>query len=145
MRVWLTGAALSCVAATGSAAAADAPLASLEQLAGNTLSAVLYTPRTAGMPGGGELARIMVQAYLGADGRALVRDWDPSRDAYTAPATRSWSLSGTTFCLDLPIGTTHPLCADIHVWGPRIAGIGIKPYVMLDGDLQPGNALASGR
>lgn len=115
------------------------------QLAGNTLSAVAFVQRTPGMPGGGELARIMLQAYLGADGRALVRAWDPGRDAYTVPIERRWTLSGSTFCLDLPIKGANPVCADIHIWGPRIAGVGAKPYAMLDGDLQPGNALGGSR
>jgi hypothetical protein len=143
-RVCVVGAALAFLAAARPAAALDAPAVSMGQLVGNTLSAVIYTPRTTGMPGGGELARIMLQAYLEADGRALVRAWDPAQDAYTAPTTRRWSLTGSTFCLDLPVGAPHPICADIHVWGPRIAGIGIQPYAMLDGDLQPGNMLTSG-
>jgi hypothetical protein len=33
------------------------------------------------------------------------------------------------------------MCAVVHVWGPRIAGIGTQPYAMLDGDLQPGNVV----
>jgi hypothetical protein len=126
------------------ASAAEPPPVSASQLVGNTLSAVAFVPRTAGLPGGGELARIMLQAYLGAGGRAVVRAWDPGRDAYTAPEERHWSLSGSTFCLELPMGGTQPVCADIHIWGPRIAGVGAKPYAMLDGDLQPGNALSGG-
>jgi hypothetical protein len=129
----------------GVALAAEAPPVSANQLAGNTLSAVAFVPRTAEMQGGGELARIMLQAYLSADGRALVRAWDPSRDAYTPPAERRWSLSGSTFCLDLPVNGANRLCADIHIWGPRIAGVGAKPYAMLDGDLHPGNTLGAGR
>jgi hypothetical protein len=144
-RACLLGAALSLFAIGRATEAADPPRISIGQLAGNTLSAVVFLPRTAGMPGGGELARVVLQAYLGADGRALVRAWEPSRDAYTAPAERRWSLSGSTFCLDLPVAAAHPVCADIHIWGPRIAGIGVAPYAMLDGDLKPGNALASGR
>src|SRR5580693_783639 len=143
-RTCLVGAALSLFAIGRATGAADPPRVSVEQLAGNTLSAVVFLPRTAGMPGGGELARIVLQAYLGADGRALIRSWDPRGDAYTVPAERRWSLSGSTFCLDLPVAA-HPVCADIHIWGPRVAGIGITPYAMLDGDLKPGNALASGR
>jgi len=143
-RACLVGAALSLLAVGRATEAADPPRISIEQLAGNTLSAVVYMPRTAGMPGGGELARIVLQAYLGVDGRALVRAWDPNRDAYTPPAERRWTLSGSTFCLDLPVAG-RPVCADIHIWGPRIAGIGITPYAMLDGDLKPGNALAAGR
>ena len=137
--------AWSLAVATNVALAADAPPISAGQLAGNTLSAVAFVTRTAEMPGGGELARIMLQAYLGADGRALVRAWDPSRDAYTAPAERRWSLSGSTFCLDLPIKGANPVCADIHIWGPRVGGVGVKPYAMLDGDLRPGNALGTPR
>jgi hypothetical protein len=110
------------------------------QLAGNTLSAVAFVPRSPGMPGGGELARIMLQAYLGTDGRALVRAWDASRAAYTALAERRWSLSGLTFCVDVPLAGPRPICADVH-----IAGVGVKPYAMLDGDLQPGNILGAAR
>ena len=142
--------ALSVALATDGAIAAEPPPVSVSQLVGNTLSAVAFVPRAAGMPGangptGGELARIMLQAYLGADGRALVRAWDASRDSYTAPAERRWSLSGSTFCVDVPLAGPQPICADIHIWGPRIAGVGVKPYAMLDGDLQPGNALGGGR
>lgn len=129
----------------GVAGAAEPPPVASSQLVGKTLSAVAFVPRGPGMPGGGELARIMLQAYLGADGRALVRAWDPGRNAYTPAAERRWSLSGATFCLELPNGPAHPVCADIHIWGPRIAGVGAKPYAMLDGDLQPGNKLGAVR
>lgn len=132
-------------AATGAAAAAEPPGVTASQLTGKTLSAVAFVARDAALPaamsGGGELARIMLQAYLDADGRALVRAWDPSRDAYTPTVERRWSLSGATFCLGLPIAGAQPVCADIHIWGPRIAGVRAKPYAMLDGDLQPGNAI----
>jgi len=135
--------------ATGSASAAGPPPVTASQLVGNTLSAVAFVARGVGTPSadvpGGELARIMLQAYLGADGQALVRAWDPRRDAYTAPVERRWSLSGSTFCVDVPLIGTQPICADVHIWGPRIAGVGAKPYAMLDGDLQPGNALGAGR
>src|SRR5258708_34877740 len=80
------------------------------QLAGNTLSAVAYVPRTAGMAGGGELARIMLQAYLRADGRALVRAWDPARDAHTAVVERDWTLAGSNFCVGMP-GAPGSICA----------------------------------
>jgi hypothetical protein len=134
-------AALSLVLAAGHATAAEPPAVSAGQLAGSTLSAVAFVARTAGMPGGGELARIMLQAYLAPGGRAVVRVWDTARDAYTPPAERRWSLSGSTFCLDVPLVGPRPICADIHIWGPRVAGVGAKPYAMLDGDLRPGNAL----
>jgi hypothetical protein len=142
--------ALWIIAGAGGASAAEPPPVSASQLIGNTLSAVAFVPRPASMPGangpnGGELARIMLQAYLGAGGRALVRAWDPSRDTYTVPAERRWSLAGSTFCVDVPLAGPQPICADIHIWGPRIAGVGVKPYAMLDGDLQPGNALGAGR
>jgi hypothetical protein len=145
---------VSLAACCASAAAADMPSAPVDQragqpasqlagqLAGKTLSAVAYMPRSAGMPGGGELARLMLQAYLRADGRALVRAWDTTRNAYTVPVERDWSLNGSNFCVGLP-AAPGTLCADIHVWGPRIAGINARPYAMLDGDLQPGNAVAA--
>jgi hypothetical protein len=142
--------ALWFIAGAGGVSAAEPLPVSASQLIGNTLSAVAFVPRPAGMPGangpnGGELARIMLQAYLGAGGRALVRAWDPSRDAYTVPAERRWSLTGATFCVDVPLAGPQPICADIHIWGPRVAGVGVKPYAMLDGDLQPGNAIGAGR
>ncbi|HYM73999.1 MAG TPA: hypothetical protein VET89_13530 [Stellaceae bacterium] len=137
--------ALSFIAAGGPAGAAGPPAVQPSQLIGNTLSAVAYVPHAPGLPGGGELSRIMLQAYLRADGRALVRAWDPARDAYTPPAERRWSLAGSKFCIDLPFKSAAPICADIHIWGPRIAGVGVMPYAMLDGDLQPGNALSANR
>lgn len=138
-------AALSVALVTGQSNAAEPPMVSANQLVGNTLSAVAFVQRSAGMPGGGELARIMLQAYLGADGRALVRAWDTRRDAYTVPTERRWSLNGSTFCVDVPLVGPQPICADIHIWGPRIAGTNAKPYAMLDGDLQPGNKIGGGR
>jgi hypothetical protein len=142
--------ALSLALATSSSWAAEPPGVSANQLVGNTLSAVAFVSRPADMPGangptGGELLRIMVQAYLGPGGQALVRAWDASRDAYTAPMQRRWSLAGSTFCVDVPLAGPQPICADIHIWGPRIAGVGAKPYAMLDGDLQPGNLISGGR
>lgn len=122
------------------AAEAAAPLAA--RLAGNTLSAVTFLPRKAGMPGGGELARVMIQAYLRPDGGAVVRVWDPSRGSYTVPAERRWTLSGTRLCIDSPYGW---ICADVHTWGPRIAGVSSHPYAMLDGDLKPGNTIGGTR
>jgi hypothetical protein len=139
-------AALSLALAITSVRAAEPPGVTANQLVGNTLSAVAFVPRPPNMPGangptGGELLRIMLQAYLGAGGQALVRTWDPSRDAYTVPTQRRWSLTGSTFCVDVPLAGPQPVCADIHIWGPRIAGVGAKPYAMLDGDLQPGNII----
>jgi hypothetical protein len=111
-------------------------------LAGKTLSAVTWFPRAAAASsGGGALSRFMLQAYLRQDGSALIRVWDPVRGAYTRPAERNWTISGSRLCLDLPDPGPGRICAEVHSWGPRIAGIGTAPYVMLDGDLKPGNAL----
>lgn len=131
--------ALASIAAGGSAQA-EVPLAA--RLAGNTLNAIAYVPWRPGLPGGGELARLMLQAYLRSDGSAEVRVWNPAHASYTVPVERHWTLSGDRLCIDLPTGL---LCAAVHVWGPRIAGVGTKPYAMLDGDLQPGNAISRGR
>jgi hypothetical protein len=111
------------------------------QLAGHTLNAVTYFQNPPGSKQGG-LARLMVQAYLQPGGRALVRVWDAARDAYSPLAERRWSLDGRTLCLDLPM---HQLCAEVHIWGPRISGAGSHPYAMLDGDLQPGNTITGRR
>lgn len=124
------------------AAAQNAAPATPALLAGNTLSAVIYVRRPPSEPGPSELARFMVQAYLRASGGALVRVWDTARDAYTRPSERQWSVTGSRFCLGLSAPAPPRICADLHVWGPRIAGLGVKPYVMLDGDLKPGNAIA---
>jgi hypothetical protein len=116
------------------------------RLAGHTISVVAFVPRRPGAPGGGQLSRLIVQAYLGPDGRSLVRVWDASRNAYTAPAARPWTLTGSTLCLDVPAPGNGPMCADVHVWGPRIAGVGVQPsYAMLDGDLKPGNVIGGRR
>jgi hypothetical protein len=124
----------------GPARAADMPPPLATQLAGKTLSAVAYVPRSSGASGG--LQRIVLQAYLTADGRALLRQWIGSRNSYTALVQTHWSLSENRLCIDLPTGQ---LCAKVHIWGPRIAGVGTQPYAMLDGDLQPGNAIAKAR
>jgi hypothetical protein len=123
---------------TGTAAGADS---GPPTLAGNTLSAVTWVPRSAATLGGGALSRFMLQAYLRQDGGALIRVWDPTRNAYTPPVERSWTLSGNRLCLDLPAPGPGRVCAEVHTWGPRIAGVGTAPYAMLDGDLRPGNTL----
>ena len=115
------------------------------RLIGNTLSIVAFIPRRPGGPGGGELTRLMLQAYFRPDGRALVRVWDPWHDRYTVPAERPWSLTGNTLCLDVPAPGNGQMCADVHMWGPRIAGVGARPYAMIDGDLKPGNVISSSR
>jgi hypothetical protein len=129
---------LSTALLTGIAAGADSGSLTL---AGNTLSAVTWVPRSAATPGGGALSRFMLQAYLRQDGSALIRIWDPARNAYTRPVERNWTLSGSTLCLDLPAPGPGRVCAEVHIWGPRIAGVGTTPYAMLDGDLKPGNTL----
>jgi hypothetical protein len=136
---------LSLSAWGGAAKAVEPPPVVPAQLIGKTLNAVAFVARQPGMPGGGQLARLMLQAYLAPGGHALVRVWDGARDAYSPPASLHWSLSGSTLCVDLPIRGANPVCADVHIWGPRIAGVGAKPYAMLDGDLQPGNTLGHGR
>lgn len=128
-----------------SARAANGPPTALDHLAGNTLSAVTWVPRPSTVSGGGALSRFMLQAYLRQDGSALIRIWDTAHRAYTKPVERSWTLSGSTLCLDVPNPGPGRICAEVHSWGPRIAGIGTAPYVMLDGDLKPGNSLLGSR
>src|SRR5690349_2811799 len=66
------------MASTGAGAGGGSPtLASL--LAGNTLSAVTWAPRSPATPGGGALSRFMLQAYLRQDGSALIRVWAGSQ------------------------------------------------------------------
>lgn len=113
------------------------PLPIVTQLAGKTLSAVTYTSTPAGSHNGA-LARSMLQAYLRPDGRALVRTWDAARNNYTPAMERRWTLEGNRLCLEIG---TPPFCAEVHIWGARIAGLGELPYAMLDGDLRPGNAI----
>jgi hypothetical protein len=134
----IAAAALAGLLAAAPARAADV-LAS--QLAGRTLSAVAYVAPGPG-PVGHNLRRVMLQAYLEPDGRALLRQWVAARDSYSAPTQGRWSVSADRLCIDLPAG---PLCARVQIWGPRIAGIGVEPYAMLDGDLQPGNAIVGTR
>jgi hypothetical protein len=131
------------VTSPGAAAGGGSPM--LTSLAGNTLSAVTWVPRSAATPGGGALSRFMLQAYLRQDGSAMIRVWDAVRNAYTKPVERYWTLSGSKLCLDLPPPGPGGICADVHSWGPRIAGFGTAPYVMLDGDLKRGNALVGAR
>lgn len=135
-------------AAAAAAHVAPGPLAGpalAARLAGNTMSVVAFVPRRPGAPGGGQLSRLIVQAYLGPDGRSLVRVWDGSRNAYTAPAAYPWKLTGSTLCIEVPAPGNGPMCADVHVWGPRIAGVGAQPYAMIEGDLKPGNVIGGRR
>lgn len=136
--------ALLTAAATGVSAAPEPAPAAQPVLAGHTLNAFAYVSAPPGSHRGG-LDRLMLQAYLGPGGRALVRVWDEARRAYTPVAERPWSLAGRTLCVGLPAGGPPKLCADVHIWGPRIAGTGIQPYVQLDGDLQPGDTIGGRR
>jgi hypothetical protein len=128
-------------APNGQPQAADAQSSLAGRLIGQTLTAVVFAARPAAPPGEGGLRRFALQAYLRADGSALVRVWNPARDAYGPTAERRWSLSGDRFCLDAPIPGPGRICTDIHIWGPRVAGVGIGPYVMIDGDLRPGDTI----
>ena len=110
-------------------------------LAGNTLSAVIYVQRSLPPSGASALNRFMLQAYLRRDGSALVRVWDAAHNSYSRPVERKWDLSGNTLCLDAVGLGPGKICAIVHVWGPRIAGVGTTPYVLLEGDLKPGNAI----
>lgn len=117
------------------------------QLAGNTLSAVAFVPRQPGQPWAGQLERMMLQAYLAPDGSTLVRRWLADRNSYSVPERTNWSLTADNkLCIGVPAQSgngNHPLCAKVHVWWPRIAGVGTQPYAMLDGDLQRGNLIGS--
>ena len=141
--------AVALVAALGSgvtsAKGASGPEELDHLLAGNTLSAVIWVPRSAAASTGGALSRFMLQAYLRQDGTASVRVWDAARNTYITTVERNWIGSGNRFCLDLPNPAPARICAEVHSWGPRIAGVGTAPYVMLDGDLRPGNAIRGGR
>jgi hypothetical protein len=128
-------------ALNSSAGSADTPPSLVGRLAGDTLSAVVFVARPAPPPSEGGLRRFALQAYLRPDGTAMVRVWNPARDAYTPIVASRWTLSGDRFCLDAPIPGPGRICANIHIWGPRVAGVGTGPYVMVDGDLRPGDML----
>ncbi|HUB96453.1 MAG TPA: hypothetical protein VL993_11070 [Stellaceae bacterium] len=111
----------------------------------NTLAADMFLPRERG---GNSLDRVMFQAYLRANGTALVRRWDAPHDAYTAPAEAHWSVTGSTLCMNFPgFEVTGDICIELHVWGPRIAGnsTGTGPFALLDGNIEPGNSLVATR
>jgi hypothetical protein len=142
-------AALAMFALVAGAARADEAAPALGgQLAGNTVSAVMFLPHDAPR-GGGSLDRVMFQAYLRTDGSALIRRWDAARDAYTVPAEGRWSVAASTLCLDFPgLGGGAPrICVEAHVWGPRIAGntTGEGRFALLDGDIAPGNTILAAR
>lgn len=124
---------------------AQAPPVAADLLSGNTLSAVVHIRRGGAVSGGTGLSRLVLQAYLRPGGSASVRVWSAARDGYTAPVERRWTLAGSRLCLGAPPPGPAELCAEIHIWGPRIAGLGTDPYVMLDGDLRPGNTIPATR
>jgi hypothetical protein len=129
------------IAAVSGASAAELPASPPVVIAGHTLNAVVYVMPPPGSRGS-HIDRLMLQAYLGPGGRALVRVWDGARDAYTPAAERNWNLKGSLLCIGLTGNAPPSICADVHVWGPRIAGAAARPYVQLNGDLQPGNTIA---
>src|SRR5690242_8162642 len=98
MRAWGAIAVLVMLGAGSPTCAADAAPSLAAQLAGKTLSAVAYVPRPPGA-GGGNLQRIMLQAYLAADGKTLVRQWIASRNRYSAPVATRWSLTDSRLCI----------------------------------------------
>ena len=139
----------ACVAAAVPALAENAPVPMqgrevADRLAGNTLSAVAYLGRS-NANGGGSLRRLMFQAYIRNDGSSVVRVWDPAQNAYTAPAERRWTMTDNRLCIGVPQAADGQICADVHMWGPRIAGASQVPYVMLDGDVKEGNRIESRR
>jgi hypothetical protein len=141
MGLWAVSFAAGLVLSGTSANAASEPPKLGDLLAGNTLSAVIYVQRSVPASGASALNRFMLQAYLRRDGSALVRVWDAAHDSYSRPIERKWDLSGNTLCLDVVGVGPGKICAIVHVWGPRIAGVGTTPYVLLEGDLKPGNAI----
>jgi len=139
--IWAVALAAALGSAGSSTKAAGGPPKLADLLAGNTLSVVTWVPRSAASSAGGALSRFMLQAYLRQDGSASIRVWDVARNAFTKPVERNWTVSGSRLCLELPNPAPARICAEVHSWGPRIAGVGTAPYVMLDGDLRPGNAI----
>ena len=144
--MWVCIVALAVALGSGGASAkgANGALRLEDLLPGNTLSAVIWVPRPAAISTGGALSRFLLQAYLRQDGTASVRVWDAARNAYTTTVERNWTGAGDKLCLDLPNPAPARICVEVHSWGPRIAGVGTAPYVMLDGDVRPGNAIRGG-
>jgi hypothetical protein len=139
--LWAVAFTAALVLGGTSANAASGPPKLVDLLAGNTLSAVIYVQRSVPASGASALNRFMLQAYLRRDGSALVRVWEAAHNSYSRPADRKWDLSGSTLCLDVVGLGPGKICAIVHVWGQRIAGVGTTPYVLLDGDLKPGNTV----
>jgi hypothetical protein len=144
-RVIVVAAALA-LAALAPARAQEASPPRADRLAGNTLSGILYLAREGAT--GETLDRVVFQAFLRADGTALVRRWVAAQDRYSTPGDTRWSLSGSTLCLGFPPATGVPrLCIDAYVWGPRIAGNTTAPgaFAMLDGNIEAGNTILAAR
>jgi hypothetical protein len=138
--------AAACVAIAFGTAHAQQTAPSLEsQLADNTLAADMFLPHERGA---NSLERVMFQAYLRADHTALIRRWDAQHDSYTTPAEAHWSVNGSNLCMNFPgLDEAGNICIEVHVWGPRIAGntSGSGPFVLLDGNIEPGNSLVAAR
>lgn len=130
---------------TGAQAGNTDALDVAKDLAGKTLSGVVYLPRDTLAPDADAmpaLRTVMFQAYLAPDGRARVRAWDPAADRYTAIDTEPWHGDGATLCLSVPaFALPDALCVALHAWGPEFAGTGVNHNAMVKGDVQPGEAL----
>jgi hypothetical protein len=147
MRSTAVAIALCVLAAAPAVRAEEAPVpligkAVADRIVGNTVSAVAYLGRS-NARGGGSLDRVVFQAFIRQDGSSVVRMWDPARNAYTVPAERRWSMTDNRLCIGVPQPADGQICADVHMWGPRIAGVSQVPYVMLDGDIKEGNRIDS--
>ena len=140
----LTVALLLGAAAPTAAANVDA-LDAAKDFADKTLSGIAYIPQPTPQPGTDgtpSLKTVMFQAYLRADGSALVRAWDPAANRYTPTDTRPWRGEGTTLCLTVPaFSLPDALCVSLHAWGPVFAGTGVNHNAMIKGDVQAGSAL----
>ena len=110
------------------------PALSRDAFAGHTLSAVTFGRGQ----GGASVEAVMWQAYLRADGQAVIRRWDTARNAYSPPQRSTWELKGERFCLGLsPTGAAGQECADLHGWGTTLAGIAADGRAMVKGAPEP--------
>jgi hypothetical protein len=107
---------------------------------GHTLNAVTFGRGSRGA----SVEAVMWQAFFQADGTAVIRRWDTTRNAYAPAARSTWSLDGERLCLGLsPAGGSAPDCVDLHGWGTSVGGIGADGRSMLKGDLKRGNLVLS--
>lgn len=137
----LAALALGAAAQAGNTDTLDAA----KDLAGKTLSGVAYLPRdtlASDAEAQPALRTVMFQAYLGPDGRARVRAWDPATNRYGATDTEPWRGDGATLCLEVPaFALPDALCVALHAWGPEFAGTGVNHSALVKGDVQPGEVL----